>query len=51
MQTFPLVDMPEDFGDAVPVTIKIVKPPGSSIMCAKIIQIVQSEPSEFEDDE
>ncbi len=47
MQTFPLVDMPEDFGDAVPVTIKITKPPGSSTMFAKI-QIVQSE---FEDDE
>lgn len=51
MQTFPLVDMPEDFGDAVPVAIEIVKRPGSSEMRAKIIQIVQSEPSEFEDEE
>lgn len=51
MQTFPLDDMPENFGNAVPVTIEIVKRPGSSEMRAKIIQIVESEPSEFKDGE
>ena len=49
MQTFPLVDMPEDFGDAVLASLEIVKRPGSSEMLAKIIQIVESKPSEFED--
>lgn len=51
MQTFPLVDMPEDFGDAVPVATEIVKRPESSEMRANVIQIVESKPSEFEDDE
>jgi hypothetical protein len=49
MQIFPLIDTPEDFGEAVPVAITITKPPGCATMVAKL-KIIQPEQHRQESD-